>query len=607
MAFRVHRAFTATLALVATTVLAGSLAANKRDATGALVKKHRADESSHHLTPQPKAAKPLNVPLSFEPNEGQTDKQVRFLARTERYTVFLTGSEAVFSLPGRKADNVSEGDRTTGAGSFAMGFAGGNLHPDIYGADVLTGHTNYLIGNDPAAWKTNIPNYAKVQYRNVLPGVDVLYYGNDHRLEYDLEVSPGFSASQIALNLEGVNKLHVSEDGEVHFSCAGNNLSFGKPRIYQVSLSGKMESVKGSWVARKNGQLGFQIGAYDHSKSLIIDPTLNFGLTGFPFATYLGGSAEDTGNAIAVDPSGAIYVTGLTTSSNFPTTPGALKPSDPSTGTNAFVTKFQAGGLAVAYSTYLGGNSDVDPSGTLPPTSIGNGIAVNNNGNAFVVGYTTAHGSFPTTPAGETGCATPPTPTTCDNVFLTELSAGGDTQVYGHFIDGNSGNAVALDSTGNAYVTGTSYGGLSFPNSLQPIFGGPSTGTDAFVTKVDTTGAQVWWTYLGGGGNDSGTGIALDSSGNVYVTGQTFSTNFPTVNPVQPAYGGGGDAFVAEINNAGTAFVYSTFLGGSAADGGSAIAVDSEGDTFVTGQTSSSDFPIASPLQPAYGGAATLS
>ena len=230
---------------------------------------------------------------------------------------------------------------------------GKNRKPWVSGIEEQTGRSNYLIGNDPTRWHTNVPNYGKVRYKDLYPGIDLLYYGNDRKLEYDLKVSPGANPRQITLELAGARDLQIDRNGNLTLRCGLHQLSMEKPRIYQISAQNKRETLSGSWVLKDDHTLGFDIQRYDRTRTLVIDPVLNFGLSSFPFATYLGGSSNDYGSGIAVDSNGAAYVTGQTSSTDFPTTTGALQVNAPNNGLNAFVAKYNPDG-SKAYITYLG-------------------------------------------------------------------------------------------------------------------------------------------------------------------------------------------------------------------------------------------------------------
>jgi hypothetical protein len=329
-------------------------------------------------------------------------------------------------------------------------------------------------------------------------------------------------------------------------------------------------------------QIGFQVAEYDASLPLVVDPIL-------VYSTYLGGSGLDQAQGIAVDSSGNAYVTGSTSSPDFPmANPSQVRYGG--AGSDAFVTKLSASGNALVYSTHLGGRA----------TDVGYGIAVDSAGNAYLTG-TTDSTDFPTANSFQALHAGG-----INDAFVTKLNPSGNALVYSTYLGGggsDAGYGIAVDSFANAYVTGST-SSIDFPtmNSLADYGGGV---IDAFVTKLNPSGkALVYSTYLGGSGDDAGYGIAVDSVGNACVTGSTSSPDFPTASPLQARYGGAeSDAFVTKLNAPGSMLVYSTYLGGNGVDAGYGIALDSAGNAYVTGSTSSPDFPTASPFQVGYGGA----
>jgi hypothetical protein len=546
------------------------------------------------------------LPLRFEANRGQTDERVRFVSRGRGYTLFLTSTETVLSLispqspqrPQRRDAPVSSALSAGSAVNIRLQLIGANPNAEVVARDELPGKSNYFIGNDPSKWRTNVPNYAKVEYRQVYPGVDLVYYGNGRQLEHDFVVAPGADPRVIRLGIQGADKLEVDAAGDLVLHAGGGAVRLRKPVVYQ-EVGGVRQEVSGAYVVRPSLQseirnpksaIGFEIAAYDPTRPLVIDPVL-------VYSTYLGGSGDDYGHGIAVDAAGNAYVIGSTgVFGNFPTV-GPLQ-STIGGGRDVFVAKLNAAGSALLYSTYLGG-SDWDE---------GSAIAVDSAGNAYVTGSTVS-GNFPT--------ASPPLEAAFSvyrayHAFVAKLNASGSALLYSTYLGGNVadyGNGIAVDSAGNAYVVGET-ASTNFPTAspLQPAYGGGN--YDAFVAKVNAAGsALVYSTYLGGSGQEAGRGIAVDSAGNAYVTGYTYSTNFPTASPLQAAFGGGAcgsdpcyDAFVVKLNGAGSALVYSTYLGGSGSDGGCSIAVDAGGNAYVTGSTNSTDFPMASPLQAAFGG-----
>ncbi len=511
------------------------------------------------------------LPLVFEPNQGQAGAGVTFLARTESATLFLTQREAVLSV--------------RGTAPVRMRLARAGKPRAIRCLEPTGGVSNYFIGNDPAKWRAHIPNYGRVEYKSVRPGVDVVYYGSPQQLEYDLVVAPGADAAAIQLEFEGVESLRVDRDGDLLLKTAAGELRQKRPTAYQETASGRVE-VKAEYRLMRGRRVGFELARYDAGRRLVIDPVLLY-------STFLGGSGADYGYGIAIDSTGAAYVTGTTQSSNFPTT-NPLQGSNNSVALgNVFVTKLNATGSTRMYSTYLGGNGG----------DTGYGIAVDSTGAVYLTG-STASANFPT--------ASPMQLTYGGNVdaFVTKINASGSALVYSTYLGGSGadlGQAVAVDGSGNVYVIGTT-SSASFPtsNALQSTNGSGS--SNAFVTKINAAGsAFVYSTYLGGSGADQGRGIAADGSGNAYVTGFTTSNNFPTASPIQASNAGGsGDAFVSKINAAGSALVYSTYLGGTGVDQGLAIAVDSSGAAYVTGGTSSTNFPVANALQSGTGGSSDV-
>ena len=519
-------------------------------------------------------------PLRFEANQGQADLRVKFLSRGSGYTLFLTSTEAVLALQKPSLTTAAiqryvgntPGKRSTSAAVLRMKFGGANRIARIEGLESLTGKSNYFIGNEPAKWRTNVPTYAKVRYEGVYPGVDLVYYGNQGQLEYDFVIAPGTNPRTIRLVIVGAERLEASTRGDLVLNTGSGEVRLQKPVVYQESGNVRKE-IAGRYVLRGKRQIGFEVATYDASKPLIIDPLLSY-------STYLGGSGDDAGNAIAVDGSGNAYVTGSTGSTNFPT----KNPLQSAFGgsSDVFVTKLDPTGSTLIYSTFLGGSA----------ASGATAIAVDSSGNAYVTGFTRST-NFPTKNPLQ------PAFGGSSDVFVTKLDPTGSTLIYSTFLGGSgdeSGNGLAVDASGNAYITGgTNSSNFPTKNPLQAALGGDS---DAFVAKLDSTGsALAYSTFLGGTFDDFGNGIAVDSSGNAYATGNTLSTDFPTKNPLQPASGGTRDAFVAKLNAAGSALVYSTYVGGGGEDSGNGIAVDSAGNAYVTGSTKSTNFPTASPFQ----------
>lgn len=544
------------------------------------------------------------LPLAFEVNQGQTDPRIKYMARAGGYTLFLTANDAVFALRpssqpaaqaipkyswARAAQVTSQRSRGDRAAAIRMRLLGGNPRAQITASNQLPGRTNYFIGNDSSKWHANVPQYARISYRNVYPGVSMVFHGVERQLEFDFIFSPNANPASIRLAVSGVTKIATDDAGNLVLSSTAGELLLHKPFAYQKK-DGAHQPVNARFLLLANNQLGFEVGSYDRSRELVIDPSISY-------ATYLGGTAEDDGNAIAIDSSGNTYVAGQTASTNFPTVAGSYSTMNAG-GFDAFVTKISADGSTLIYSTYVGGSGD----------DSGNAIAVDTSGNVFVAGQTASSTNFPTT----TGAFQTSFGGGSLDAFVFELNSAGTGLTYSTYLGGTGDDiatGIALDGSGNTYVVGSTTS-TNFPthNPIQAEGDGVSRG---FVTKLNSSGSGlVFSTYLGGSSNDFAAAVALDSSNNVYVTGATQNPSFPTTaNAFQKTCGTDGtcnaglaDAFVTVFKSDGSAFVYSTFLGGENADQGYGITVDSTGDAYVTGATASLHFPLKSPIQSTYGG-----
>jgi len=501
------------------------------------------------------------LPLSFEANKGQADGQVKYLAHGQGYTLFLTEGEAVIASPKTAA--------------LRMKFLRANPTPKITGVDEQAGKTNYFVGNDPKNWHSNVPTYAKVRYKSIYAGIDLVYYGNQRQLEYDFVVGPGADPLRIGFDIDGASKISRSADGDLVLGMGEREVRWHKPVVYQED-GGVRREIAGRYVIKGKHRVGFELARYDRGKTLFIDPVL-------AYSTYLGGSGTDAAYGIAVDSSGSAYLTGSTNSADadFPTI-NSLQPA--ASGAYAFVAKLNPSGSALVYSTYLGGSVQDQ----------GLGIAVDNSGNAYITGATVSF-DFPTMnplqPANAGG----------QDAFVTELNPSGSALVFSTYLGGSGseyGFAIAVDSSGSVCVIGNTSSRYDFPvkNPLNIIFDYNEFGTKAFVSKFTPLGSDfIYSTYLGGTGSDAGYGVKVDSSGSAYVTGYTSSLDFPLVNPFQSALGSSADAFVAKFTPLGT-LAYSSYLGSggpNAASAAHAIALDSAGNAYVAGSTSSANFPIA--------------
>jgi hypothetical protein len=530
------------------------------------------------------------LPLRFEANRGQSDARVRFLARGLGYGLFLTPDEAVLVL--QRDRRFAPRQAVTRNDVIRMKLIGADPDPAVDGINQLPGTSNYFIGNNSSDWRSEVPAFASVRYGSVYPGVDLFYYGNQQEVEYDYNLAPGADPSVIRVKFEGA-RARLEKSGDLILRTrTGTEVRQRKPFAYQ-EIDGERRAVEARFVLLGQNSFGFEVAAYDASKPLVIDPSL-------VYSTYVGGASPVNGNdqafGIAIDIQGNAYITGQTASTTFPVTPGAYR-TTPDTGVSsgdAFVAKLNPTGTALIYATYLGG---ISPFGNSA-TDTGYGIAVDAQGNAYVAGHT--FGNFPTTP----GAAQTAPPSATDKGFITKLNPTGTALVYSSYIGGNNYNfafAVTIDGAGNAYVAGTT-GATNFPvtpGAFQTSISS-TTNADAFVVKLNPSGsAYVYATYLGGTLSEDASGIALDAGGRAYVTGVTYSTNFPvtptayqtTYQSTNPFFFAQGDAFLTVLDAAGASTPYSTYLGGAGEDLGLDVAVDVLGNAYVSGSTLSSNFP----------------
>jgi len=595
------------------------------------------------------------LPLSFESNRGQIANGSDYLARGPGYTLSLFPDEMVLRLrSGRSpdadiADEIIEGRRNRPDNIVRMQIVNGNPEASTEVVESLPGEINYLIGHDPAYWQTNIPTQARVRYSGVYPGIDLEYYGLQGRLEYDFVVAPGSDPEQIRVSFQGVERMEIDDNGDLLLHTSNGLLRQKAPLSYQ-EVDGQRRIVPSHFVSysdvageaqKGTGQIGFELAAYDKHLPLVIDPAL-------AYASYFGGSSTERAYGIATDSSGNTYLTGNTSSySDFPLV-------DPYQGTypngdNGFISKISADGSTLIYSTYLGGTGYDYPQD----------IAVDSDGNAYVIGQTSST-DFPLSADAIQevygGGA--------NDVFVAKLSASGDTLIYSSYLGGSNsdyGQGIAVDNTGQAYVTGYTWS-TDFPtyNALYSSFQGQS--NNAFVAQInDTATALVYSTYLGisqgfdiavdsdgnayvtgvcwddfpvtsgaysdsgpifvskiiasgaslayssrlgGSGGGYGYGIALDGENRAYITGKTYAADFPVVGAYQTAQPGGYDAFLVQLESDGSDILYASYIGGLQEDIGYAVAVDASGTVYVTGKTASPEFPVKNPFAQgsAYGG-----
>jgi hypothetical protein len=584
------------------------------------------------------------IPLTFEANQGQADKSVKFLSRRSGYGVYLARHEAALILckpvhGTSRADlhrNVSPVGKSAVCDVVHMQLAGANSTVEPTGEERLPGTVNYFVGSDPTKWHAGIPTYAKVRYTSIYPGVDLTFHGNppadgpngpsaDGQLEFDFVIAPNADPRAVRLRLSESNHLHLAANGDLLVATANGALAFRKPLAYQL-VDGQRHPIAGNFALVGRDGVRFQVGRYDRTKPLVIDPVLEY-------STFLSGSGNANyallgaaGNAVAVDSEGNAYVTGSVYSTNFPVTEGAFETTDPGAEyqtPTAFVTKLNATGTALVYSTYLGGSGG----------DYGSAIAVDAAGGAYVAGQTGST-NFPVT-TGALQTTNKGAAKGTITGFVAKLNPSGTNLIYSTYLGGSTydgANAIAVDAAGEAYVVGQT------SSSDFPVTQGayqttnkaaPAQTSNAFVAKLNSAGtALMYATYLGGSGGprmplggcvsaggpgnneDGAFAVAIDAAGDAYVAGQALSTDFPVTQGAFQTQSNGAaspstNAFVAKLNPAGSGLIYSTYLGGSglhlcgaegvsasAGDAALALTVDGSGNAYVAGIAFSSDFPV---------------
>jgi hypothetical protein len=538
---------------------------------------------------QPQAAL-AQLPLYFVKNRGQTDARVAYYVQQGDANFYFTASEVVMALP----ETV-----------LRLQFVGANPAVRIEGRQEQAARFNYFIGDDPERWQRGIPTYGEIAYHDLYPGVDLIYAGRAGKLKYAFVLRPGAKPSAIRLAYQGMDELRLAESGDLLINPVGTYssplLRDAAPYVYQeiggrrvrvsaafepYGSSGPFPDTLGSGTTYT---YGFALGDYDSRYPLVIDPDLIY-------STFLGGTNREDGYSIAVDDAGHIYVTGRTLSANFPTTSGAYDTAiGSSTEWDVFVSVLDPGGRGTSdllYSTYLGGAG----------YEYGFGIAVDGLGRAYVTGQ--ANSTFPTTPGAYDETDNP-----LDDVFMSVLAPAGDGAgdlLYSTYLGGTGrehGYDIAVDGSGYAYLTGA-VASVNFPTTPNAYdTGSPGNYWDAFFSVLNPAGGGtsdlLYSTYLGGSMHDQAYSIALDGAGHAYLTGYARSDNFPTTSGAyQESHSGGDyDVFVSVLDPVGGGtgdLLYSTYLGGTGVDQGDGIAVDNSGHAYVTGYTTSSNFPITS-------------
>jgi hypothetical protein len=569
------------------------------------------------------------LPLAFEANQGQTAAEVRYLAHGQGYQLFLTNQEAVLTLrqPATSGAKSSKGVSPVAArvhrksnaalktSVLRMHFDGANPAAQIAGTKQLPGKTNYFIGNDPKKWHTDIPSYEAVRYQGIYPGVDMLFYGRQQRLEYDFIVAPGADSEAITLGISGARNLEINSQGDVLMSVKGGKVALQKPVVYQ-EVNGQRRNIAGNYMIANDHQIRFAVTAYDHTQPLTIDPVLNY-------STYVGGAGTDLALGIALDAAGDAYIAGTTTSNPFPTKNGisTTPPADVTTLGTAFVTELNPMGTALVYSTYLGGSGNA-----FGDEATAIAVDTATPPNIYVTGFTGSSDFPPGTVVAPYQATAPASVAAESAAFITKLapSAVGTAQlVYSSYLGGDIndiGNGIAVDATGKVYVAGVTQS-TTFPQvGMQITPGQTSTGDagNAFLSKFDPTVAGtpglLYSTYIGGSGvgssflfgfADTAQAVAVDSTADAYLVGGTMSTDFPTagaaISPVSAACGanGQGSAFITVVNTTAQTLTYSRCLSGNpgaeSAFGvnlGTGVPSVNTGITYITGTTSSANFPV---------------
>jgi hypothetical protein len=572
------------------------------------------------------------LPMIFEPNQGQVAPGVKFVSRGSGYSLYLDPSGALLAMQTARPASPGRSGLRRSVHSVRMRLVGSDPAAAIAGSGPLPGRSNYFIGNDPKRWRSGIPQFAGVHYQNVYPGIDLVFYGSQGRLEYDFKVAPGADPSRAELQFDGASKLQLT-GGELILQGTGDSVRFEAPQLYQT-VRGQRQPVEGHFVLRARNRVGFEVGAYDRGRELVIDPTISY-------STYFGGvNGAETSPSIAVNGNGNIYIAGSTTSNDLPPATGVTPYQATLNGVqNVFIAELSptagVGGLVAM--TYLGGSG----------TDTSAGLGIDSAGNAYVGGTTTST-NFPTKNGYQSGAEAGSTGTS--HVFVSLLDPTFSTLLYSTYLSGNGTDAasgLAIDNNGDAFVTGTTTStdvATGFPATLLPPAYQKSSlaSQQFFVSEINTktigTGSLAYSTYFGGGNPKTGAvvvggGIAVDTSGNVYFSGTTNFFNsgegtngtgglttgdFPITNAYQPCLDtpppttltypvtctapttspAPTDAFVAKLspNNAqtgATQLLFSTYFGGDNADSGTAITVDTTASAiYITGATDSDNFNI---------------
>ena len=527
--------------------------------------------------------------LLFEPNVGQTDPSVQYLARGPGYAVFLTAQEVVLRLDGSEAPDGA-------VPVVRMQWLGGQADPRLFALGRQASTSNYLIGDDATQWLTDVPTFRTVRYDEVYPGIDLVLYGSDGEMEYDWVLAPGANPQQIRLAFAGADNVAIDGEGRLQLTVASATVVHRAPNVYQYA-DGALVTIDGRYVVHDDGSVGFEVGAYDPARTLVIDPVL-------VYASYLGGSDEEAGIDVEVDAAGNVYVVGQTVSVDFPTFNAMQSEFDDVTSLfmgDVFLTKLDDDGQLV-YSTYLGSPGRETPTG----------MTLDGDRNVYIVGFTDSH-EFPTVNAFQPDFGG----TTIfygGDGFVMKLDPTGTDLIYSSYLGGTSDDSVidvAVDDAGAAYVVGYTYsrwfpvtsGAYQFYHSDPANLYGEADESDAFVAKIAPDGLSLEYaTFLGGYGRDNARKVRVDDDGNAHLAGSTHAADFPTPGGFDTSHGGLLDAFVATVNPDGSDLLYGTYLGGGSDDWVTGFVLDDAGRAYVVGTTESGDFPSINALQAHAGG-----
>lgn len=528
------------------------------------------------------------LPLTFEANQGQTDPRVKFLAHGHGYSVFLTSGQMVLALrssaeEGNASKNSAAAAQNPAGAVIQINLSGANQNPKIVGEVPQSGKVNYFIGKDPKEWRTNVPVYKQVRYQDVYPGIDLVYYGNQSRLEHDFVIAPGADANKVQFDVQGADRLSVASNGDLVLHKGSDEIRLQAPVIYQ-EFHGAQVPVDGQYTVNST-HVSFALGSYDRTKPLVIDPVLVYG-------TFLGGLANEEAVGIAVDSNGSAYVTGWTQSNNFPL---ASQSGPPPGSTNVFLAKLDVSGSSLVYADYIGGSSENYPTA----------MVMDSSNHVFITGYTYAS-DFPMVNAYQSAIAGG------TDGFITEVAADGASLLYSTYLGGSSYDypySIALDGLGNIYVAGGTYSqdfptANAFQATAMPNSDG-AYGEYGFLSKLTPDGsALVYSTYYAGSATvlttcyggpclpapySSVSGVAVDGSGDAYVAGITSTYDFPvTEGAYQTSNATNFDprvGFAGKFDFSGT-LAYSTYFAAGASSYGfnlSAVAVDSAGSAYIVG------------------------